>query len=217
MHDILNTIFPGVTIAMSRSGTTPGILLSGILLSSLFIVAACSNSAVEDPLPTVSVDSSSQNSIISIPTSLLQLEDDAGLLAEIPNVVATETLAETGLQVAYTDTDQPGLISALNIQAQWVHMQSCLEQVAPSPLVVVRQGPVTPFTSADDVIHSIEGIPVASVSARPTAVFQIQISDFDGSLGTPAFNLRSIMGRYLWLAANLPERDYPFTCAQQVP
>jgi len=202
---------------MARYGATRGILRSGILLISLMGIAGCSSSAVEDGVPTVSVDSSSQGSLISTPASLLQLEDDTGLLAEIPNVVATETLAETGLQVAYTDSAQPALISPLNIQTQWVHMQSCLEQVAPSPLVVVREGPVTPFTSDDDVIHSIEGIPIASVSVRPTAVFQVHISDFDGSLGTPAFNLRSIMGRYLWLAANLPERDYPFTCAQQAP
>ena len=97
-------------------------------------------------------------------------------------------------------------------------MQACVGQIAVAPLVVVRAGPVTPFTPKDDVIHSIEGIPIAAASRLTTStVIQVRDSDFNGSLGQPAFNLRSIMGRYLVAICHLPERDYPFECAREQP
>ena len=191
------------------------------LAACLAILSGCSSSSAVDAsidgVQTVSVSGSNQEPITRIPASLLQLEDEPGLLAEIPDVFASQTLADSGLQVAYTHPDQIPAIPALYIETQWLFMQSCLEQVAPAPVVVIRDSPVTPFTSEDDVIHSIEGIPIASASTRVSAVIQVHDIDFDGSLGKPAFNLRSIMGRYLWLSANLPERDYPFNCAQQQP
>lgn len=191
------------------------------VLVGLSVMPACSKSAAvdafNDGVPTASVNVSSQEPLTLVPAGLLLLEDEPGLLAAIPDVYASQTLANSGLQVAYTHPDQLKAIPALTIEAQWRFMQSCLQQVAVAPVVVIRDGPVTPFTSQDDVIHSIEGIPIASASIRTSVVIQVRDTDFDGSLGKFAFNLRSIMGRYLWLAADLPERDYPFSCAQQQP
>ncbi|NND92451.1 MAG: hypothetical protein HKN42_16450 [Granulosicoccus sp.] len=160
-------------------------------------------------------DSSAQ--VGQVPDSLLQLEDDPGLLSEIPDVVASETRADTGIQIAYTRADQSVLVPGALIEAQWIHMQSCVGLVASPPVIVVRDGPVKPFTSADDVIYNIDGLPIASASLRDVAVIQVRDTDFDGSLGTPGFNLRSILGRMLWLSASLPERDYPYECARQQP
>ena len=154
---------------------------------------------------------------LQLPDRLLQLQDDPGLLSDIPAVVASETRADSGLQIAYTRTEQVETVPPGVIEAQWLHMQSCLELVASPPLVVVRNGPVRPFTSADDVIHDIEGIPMASSSRLESAIVQIRDSDFDGSVGNPGFNLRSILGRLLWLSAGLPERGYPFSCAREHP
>jgi len=190
-------------------------------LGCLALLSACSGSSpvesFEAGVPDVSANAPDQEALTRIPEILLQLEDEPGLLAGIPDVYASQTLADSGLQVAYTQPEQIQAIPALVIETQWLYMQSCLEQVAAAPVVVVQAGPVTPFTPEDDVIHSIEGIPIASASTRLSVVIQVRDTDFDGSLGEPGFNLRSIMGRYLWLAANLPERDYPFYCAQQQP
>ena len=151
------------------------------------------------------------------PDGLLQLEDDPGLLSSIPDVVSSEIRANTGLQIAYTREGQDVAAPGALIEEQWVYMQTCVGQQSAPPLVVVRDGAVVPFTETDDVIYNIDGIPVASASLRDVSVVQIQEADFDGSLGSRGFNLRSIMGRLLWLSANLPERDYPFNCARQQP
>ncbi len=147
----------------------------------------------------------------------MQLEDDPGLLSSIPDVVSSEIRADTGLQIAYTREGQDAVVPGSLVEEQWVYMQTCVGQQSAPPLVVVRDGAVVPFTETDDVIYNIDGIPVASSSLRDVSVIQIQEADFDGSLGSPGFNLRSIMGRLLWLSANLPERDYPFNCARQQP
>jgi len=103
-------------------------------------------------------------------------------------------------------------------------MQSCLQQSGVVPLVVVIDGPVMQLTAADDVVRNenplateISSQVVASATTLLAPVIQISVDDFDGSLGSPTFNLRSIMGRYLWLSNSLPERDYPFECARVVP
>ena len=154
---------------------------------------------------------------LQLPDRLLQLQDDPGLLSDIPEVVASETRADSGLQIAYTRAEQVEAVPPGVIEAQWLHMQSCLELIASPPLVVVRNGPVRPFTSTDDVIHDIEGIPMASASRLESAIVQVRDNDFDGSVGNPGFNLRSILGRLLWLSAALPERDYPYSCAREHP
>lgn len=222
MPDILNATFLDAVNQVVDRRLLHGPVSVSVALVCSIVLSGCSNSAdidtINDSAPAVSVAAPDQEPLTLIPDDLLQLEDEPGLLAEIPDVVASQTLADTGLQVAYTDPVQIEAVPALIIEAQWVFMQSCLEQLAPAPLVVVQAGPVTPFTLQDDVIHSIEGIPIASASTSGAAViFQVQDIDFDGSLGMPAFNLRSIMGRFIWLNANLAERDYPFSCAQQQP
>jgi len=159
-----------------------------------------------------------------LPEVLRQLQDDDELLAAVPDIVHTQTMANSGLQISYTSHELRASAPAMVIEKQWVFMQSCLEQNNVAPLVLVREGPVEPFTAADDVVRNenimaleINSVPIASASTLYGSVIQVSVTDFDGSLGTPAFNLRSIMGRHLWLSANLPERDYPFDCARQQP
>jgi hypothetical protein len=185
------------------------------------LLQACSSSspgnATTLPVPTVSTTSSDQQVTSLVPDSLLQLEDDPGLLSDIPEIVSSEIRADTGLQIAYTRLDQAQMVPGALIESQWLHMQTCLGQVASPPVVMVVEGAVRPFTSSDDVIYDILGNPIASASRRDIAIIQVIESDFDGSLGTPGFNLRSIMGRLLWLSAGLPERDYPYGCAREQP
>ncbi len=188
-----------------------------VMLSAL--LAGCSGSA--EPPPSVDVERVAelpqQEQQTLIPGSLLQLEDDPGLLSAIPTIVASETMAESGLEVAYTDRQQIQQIPALNIEAQWQYMQTCVGQVASAPVVVVQSQQVKPFTSSDDVIRNIDGAVIASSIVRTVPIVQILEQDFDGSLGNAGFNLRSIMGRLLWQSAGLAERDYPYSCARQQP
>ncbi|ASJ71114.1 hypothetical protein [Granulosicoccus antarcticus] len=195
-------------------------------------LAACSSSSSgpepePEPIPAPPTDSGGEQTDPDEPTGsggqtgvlegLLQLEDDPGLLSQIPEVVSIDIRADTGLQIAYTREDQALDVPGALVELQWVFMQSCLEQQSVAPVVVIRDGAVTPFTATDDVIYNIEGIAVASSSRRDVPVIQVQEADFDGSLGALGFNLRSVMGRMLWLSASLPERDYPFDCARQTP
>ncbi len=198
-------------------GTLPP---AALLLCATLVLAACSGSSSTSSGPTVSPDPVAgleQEVETRVPDSLLQLEDDPGLLAEIPEVLVTVTTARAGLQVAYTRRGQADVVPAELVETQWLYMQECLGQSGTSPVVVVREGPVTPFTATDDVIFDIEGTPVASGSHRTVPILQIQEHDFGVTLSNPGFNLRSIMGRLLWLSASLPERDYPFDCARQQP
>ncbi len=188
-----------------------------ILCLAVALGACSSSGSVSVPEevvePTTQPDSTGTQA--GTPDSLLQLEDDPGLLTRIPDVVFSEIRADTGLQIAYTREGQDLAVPGALVEEQWVYMQTCVGQQSAPPVVVVRDGAVVPFTQTDDVIYNIDGIPVASASLRAVSVVQIQEADFDGSLGSPGFNLRSIMGRLLWLSANLPERDYPFNCARQ--
>lgn len=159
-----------------------------------------------------------------LPAVLVSLRAEPGLLAPVPEVTHTQTMANSGLQISYTDKSLRSVAKPDNIEAQWIFMQDCVKQGSAAPLVLVRSGLAEPFTRADDVVRNeqisatqITSVPIASASTLHGAVIQISESDFDGSLGTPLFNLRSIMGRHLWLSASLPERDYPFQCARQEP
>ena len=187
----------------------PGPRVASILLGAL--LGACSGTST--PLPPGETPSD-QTVTDQIPTVLIGLQDDPELLVDIPDIVQSVTLSNTGLQVAYTRNTQIAEVPARLIEVQWEHMQSCLELVNVPPIVVLQQDVVNPFTANDDVIFSRVGAPNASSSRRDVPVIQVLAADFDGSLGNPGFNLRSIMGRLLWLSAGLAERDYPFDCAR---
>lgn len=160
-----------------------------------------------------------------LPRVLELLKTETDLIFPVPDIAFTQTLANTGLQVSYTTQELKSQAPGASIEAQWIYMLGCVKQSAVAPLVIVREGMPEPFTIADDVVRNeqiteteITSVPVASASILYGPVIQISVSDFDGSQGgVPLFNLRSIMGRYLWLSNNLAERDYPFACAQQQP
>ncbi len=159
-----------------------------------------------------------------VPEVLQRLMAHPDLLAPVPMVVHTQTMANSGLQISYTLEALRERAPASDIELQWEFMQGCLQQVSAAPLILVREGPAEPFTPSDDVVRNetltaseITSIPIASASTLYGPVIQVSVDDFDGSLGNASFNLRSIMGRHLWLSASLPERDYPFECARQQP
>ena len=192
-------------------------LLTGLIL---LVVSACSGSNSLDSATLADDPLGSEPT----PEVLLKLAASTELIAPVPDVAHTQTMADSGLQIAYTTLQLRSLVPAQAIEQQWIFMQECLELVGVAPLVLVREGPVVPITLADDVVRNenplaleINSVPVASASTLYGPVIQISASDFDGSLGSHAFGLRSIMGRHLWLSASLPERDYPFACAQLSP
>ena len=158
------------------------------------------------------------------PSTLTQLREDDSLISPVPEVVHTQTQADTGLQISYVSDSLIAAAPATYIEEQWIFMLGCIEQPTSPPVILVREGPVVPFTVDDDVVRNesfdgldISSTPVASATRLYGSVLQISDTDFDGSIGTRGFNLRSIMGRHMWLSAGLPERDYPFSCAQQQP
>ncbi|MEE9320803.1 MAG: hypothetical protein V3U76_10190 [Granulosicoccus sp.] len=189
-----------------------------LTISAVLLLIACgSNSSTEvDASGQVPNPGSAPAAVDDVLPTLQLLEDAPQLLNPVPDVVHTEVLADSGLQVAYTSAEQRKLIDPLYISAQWQHMQSCVGVTAAAPLVIITIGPVTPFMSSDDLLHHIDGTLTASANVTgAAATLQVQAADFDGSLGEPGFNLRSIMGRHLWLGASLAERDYPYTCARE--
>jgi len=183
-----------------------------VTLFAALTLSACENS----PEVVTQADLESAETTISNSAPPLEtLGDGTPLLSPVPDFVSTETRAETGIQVAYTSDDQRELVDAAFIERQWQYMQSCVGIVAPPPLVIIVDGSVQPFTATDDVLFSFDGqIDASSTGNAGSVVIQIRTADFDGSLGNPGFNLRSIMGRSLWLSAGLAERDYPFRCAR---
>jgi len=191
------------------------------LLGSLSIGCSKSTSSLpaeEEPRLTLA-DSNLQDPIaqsVATPEALVDLQDTGVITSALPTIVSTEILAKSGLQVAYTQTSQSDIVSGLNIESHWLHMQSCLHQVGVAPLVLIHSAAITSLTSADDVIHTIEGTPVASATSGSIPVIQISLSDFLVSGQSNGYNLRSIMGRVLWSAAGLSVRDYPYSCAQQL-
>jgi len=120
-----------------------------------------------------------------------------------------------GLPVVYQDPGEAILSSDDFIDAQWEHMQTCLLVSAQEPAVLVVEGKLEPIDSNDDVVRHIDGQVQASSHVTDTsATIQVRAQDLDGSLGSEGAYLRSIMGRYLWLANSLAERDYPYHCAK---
>jgi len=118
------------------------------------------------------------------------------------------------LDVAYADASLDEPSSTEYIGSQWEYMQTCLQVSAQEPVVMVIDGELEPTDSNDDVVRFIDGqIQASSHVTDTSATIQIRAQDFDGSLGKPGSFLRSIMGRYLWLANSLAERDYPRDCA----
>ncbi len=185
------------------------------LVATLLMVAgvsACSNAGQEGNDEESNFEDPEQAALT--PAPLLELQNSTELISSIPDVVSSEVLADSGLQVAYTSTDLVTAVPALFVEDNWAHMQTCLNQVAVAPFVVVAND-VSPLTSLDDVIYSIEGVPVATSSAGNVPVIQITAADFTAG-SSAGSNLRSIMGRLVWSSAGLAVRDYPFECARQV-
>ena len=207
-----------------------------VLLAVSAAVSACSGSGGSEPISPIDDQQSlepdslpdplidDQQSSEPVPEVLERLAESSELIAPVPTVVHTETTAATGLQISYTSEALRSVAPALTIEKQWIFMQECLQHTAAVPLVLVREGPAEPFTFADDVVRNenplateINFVPIASATTLFGTVIQISDADFDGSLGTANFNLRSIMGRYIWLSNGLAERDYPFGCAREEP
>jgi len=186
----------------------PRLLLSAL---TVLLLSACGGS---DPVEQTVVGSGSVPMQAFSPTSAQLFSDGTDLINVLPDIVKTRTLANTGLRIGYTAVDQLTGIDVNYIEQQWQHMQRCTGQVAVAPFIVITELSVEPLTLDDDVIFNIDGIPAASASAGLVPTIQIREADFDGSLGNVGFNLRSILGRYLWLSADLAERDYPFPCAR---
>jgi len=188
--------------------------LLAMAMASCLTIVSCSSSTNGEQQRSPDLGPGLSDDISNIvPAVLLEMQSDPTLLAPVPEIVASVIQSTTGLTVAYTDRSQLELASPTLIEQQWIDMQTCLDIVAVAPVVLVMPEAVTPFTRADDVVRDIEGIAIAS-STLAKSLLQISYADFDGSLGIEIFHLRSIMGRHLWLSQNLPERDYPFACAQ---
>ncbi len=144
------------------------------------------------------------------------LSDQAGL--SVGNAGQGQNLIEftpdIGMQINYDDNTQSVKDKSSYIEEQWLYMQTCLQQTAQEPVVEIVEGDITPVAGYDEVIRHIDGSIQASAHVTDTgASILISAADFDGSIGNPGSYLRSIMGRYLWLSANLSERDYPYSCA----
>lgn len=140
-----------------------------------------------------------------------QPQEDEGTAKPVEQITAA-----TGVQITFADEAQKDSIGGDYIESQWVQMQTCLQITALTPAVRVVSDRITPLTSDDDVLRFIDGSVLATATVTSTdATIQITEADFDGSLGAKGNNLRSIIGRYLWFSASLPERDYPYHCANQ--
>lgn len=196
------------------------LIVAAIIMS---VLSACSSSEAVTGGPDSALLQDSQSSE-QTPLVLTQLSEDTSLVSAVPQVQFTQTLANSGLRVSYTSEMLRVQAPAQTIEAQWLHMQECLQVVGETPLVLVRETEVKPFTMLDDVIRNevfqdseLSLLAVASASTLYGTVIQIIVEDFDGSLGMANANLRSIMGRRLWLGANLRERDYPYECARTAP
>lgn len=174
------------------------------------------NASSTPTAPVVATVSGSNDPIIAAASSDSDVLFDDSIDGEnVENADGIVTLADTGLQVGFSNGLDTARVDLSLIEDSWSGMQSCLNVVAVSPLVMVLDVPVLPMSASDDVLFNIDGSIVATSTRfeTGTATVQISIDDLDGSLNRVGFNLRSIMGRYLWDSANLPERDYPHSCA----
>ena len=195
--------------------------LPALFLAS--VVSGCTGSSA--PISQTEVGQSSTladptvptqvTSLVDVPEALLELQANETLKNPLPELSSVETLADSGLQIAYTDVEQSAVIPALDVEQNWLHMQSCLEQVGVAPLVLIQSGVISPFTDSDDVVFAMSGTPAASATMALVPVIQIGIADFMESGERYAYNLRSIMGRLLWSMSGLSVRNYPYSCAQE--
>lgn len=166
-------------------------------LTVVAVLSACGGSgSIDADAQQPLLDATVQEGVSAIP-----LVEDF-----VPNVGAN-------LNPTYAD---PGETSNEDfIVEQWVQMQNCMQVSAVEPAVTIVDGKLTPLTSDDDVVRHIDGqIQASSNITDIGATIQIRAEDFDGSLGKPGAYLRSIFGRYLWLANGFAERDYPYDCAR---
>lgn len=139
----------------------------------------------------------------------------SGVIAADPGTPEFTPSLGNGLPISYQDSVQDFSPDAGFIAAQWEYMQSCLQVSAQEPQVVVVTGVLEPTASNDDVVRHIDGqIQASSHVTNTSTTIQVHAQDLDGSLGSPGAYLRSIIGRYLWLANSLAERDYPYRCAR---
>lgn len=131
---------------------------------------------------------------------------------------SSEFTPELGIQIDHASAETIDATDSAYIEAQWLHMQNCLQLSAMEPSIVVVDDKISPIDSTDDVLRHIDGQIQASAHVTDSSTsIQIRSADFDGSLGEPGGYLRSILGRYLWLSAGLPERDYNYDCANTAP
>jgi len=183
-------------------------MLASLAMCALFSVAltACGGSGSgggdDDPQDAVLLDSS------------VQATGNASIAAD-PGTPEFTPSPGNGLPISYQDPGQGVSSNDEFIGVQWEHMQTCLLVNAQEPEVIVVDGILEPTDSNDDVVRHIDGQIQASAHVTDTsATIQVRAQDFDGSLGKQGAYLRSIMGRYLWLANSLAERDYPYNCAK---
>lgn len=173
--------------------------LSAALTATL---SACGGSGAVD---STSNGPLSDQAGLSVGTSSANTNQGQSLVEFTPNM---------GMQITYDDSNQTLEDKTSYIEEQWLYMQTCLQQTAQEPVVEIVDGEITPVAGYDEVIRHIDGKIQASAHVTDTEVsIQISAADFDGSIGERGSYLRSIMGRYLWLSANLSERDYPYSCA----
>ena len=175
-----------------------------LCVSSILLLSACGGSGGGDIDQTGPILSD----VPVIPTSNAVAAADAAPADFIPS-------PGVGLSIEFEEPDQNVNSNTDFIAAQWEHMQTCLMVSALEPSVTIVNGKITPIDSNDDVVRFIDGqIQASSHVTDTSASIQVRSQDFDGSIGKPGSFLRSIMGRYLWLANNLAERDYPYDCAE---
>jgi len=194
----------------------PSLAVMAVLIGTI-VSSACSggNSAAPEVVQSDAGAPSEPEQLADPRPQGPTLHDETSLA--LPPVHSSETLADSGLQVAFTSAGLRESIDPLFIERQWLHMQTCVAVTAAAPLIIVVDGSVSPLTPDDDVLHHIDGSVTASASQSASgATVQISHADFDGTLGNVGFNLRSILGRYLWLSTGLAERDYPYTCAREI-
>jgi len=177
-----------------------------LAVCALFVVVltACGGGGAGDGAP--------QDALV--PDAGAQVADNA-LIAADPGTPEFTPSPGNGLPILYQDPGQDLSLNDEFIGAQWEYMQTCLMVSAQEPVVIVVDGQLEPTDSNDDVVRHIDGqIQASSHVTDTSATIQVRTQDFDGSLGNEGAYLRSIMGRYLWLANSLAERDYPYHCAK---
>lgn len=202
----------------SGSGDMPGLLddsFSSVAEPELSATLPEDASLVSQNEPAVSVNADGLDSLVvaaALDVTELPFEDPINMV----DVHSLTTLADTGIRIGFKGDIQADSVDALFIESSWTDMQTCLGVVGMAPMVIISSDTIVPLSNADDVLFHFDGSITATSTAFATGV-TVQVSELDlnGAFNRIGFNLRSIMGRYLWASANLPERDYPHSCASQ--